>query len=549
MPYTSVSQVPSRVPKAKRKQWMDIWNSVYKKAKDDGKSDSEAESLAFAEANGVIKKESHSMKRKAEFRSFRVELRASKKEGDQPAELKGHAAVFNTLSHDLGGFRERIAPGAFSRSLKEKQDVRALINHDPDKVLGRSKAGTLELSEDNEGLQYRVVLPETTYARDLAESVSRRDIDENSFGFIAREVKWLLEPDPEDDSKKIAVRELRDVDLMDVSVVTYPAYPETDVAMRAELRSRALAEAPKEIRDRILAEQRDAGDSFEDTIFALAKAISNKWRDNYGSSKYWLLETYADSAIVKCWGDDKFYRITWHEDADGNVQIDDTMVEVEQEWVPSERARQILAEQRDRRKVIVIAGGHSDDEVRQALLRAGVELRAEEKKTKKVDGVDLASDCFAYVGDSQDTSTWKLPIKFPGDEEKTKRHIRNALARFNQTKGIPAGEKAKVLAKIKAAAKKYDIKVSEENSRRWGYAGEELRDMMGEMAEEMSDGEGLCHCDCPECQDGNCEDCSDPDCDDPDCIDGDGDIRSQKPVTAEERERLLAQCKAKAAEA
>jgi len=81
------------------------------------------------------------------------------------------------------------------------------------------------------------------------------------------------------------------------------------------------------------------------------------------------------------------------------------------------------------------------------------------KKTKRVDGVDLTADCFAYVGDPEKTDTWKLPIKFPGDDEKTKSHIRNALVRFDQTQGIPDGERAKVLAKIHAAAKKHGIDV------------------------------------------------------------------------------------------
>lgn len=80
--------------------------------------------------------------------------------------------------------------------------------------------------------------------------------------------------------------------------------------------------------------------------------------------------------------------------------------------------------------------------------------------TKRVDGADLTSDCFAYVGDKNDVSTWKLPIKFPGDEEKTKAHIRNALARFSRTTGIPDSEKPRVLAKIQAAAKRYGIDVA-----------------------------------------------------------------------------------------
>jgi uncharacterized protein len=78
-------------------------------------------------------------------------------------------------------------------------------------------------------------------------------------------------------------------------------------------------------------------------------------------------------------------------------------------------------------------------------------------RTKRVAGVDLPPSSFAYVGDPERTETWKLPISFPGDEEKTKSHIRNALARFSSTQGIPDGEKAKVLAKIKAAAKAHGI--------------------------------------------------------------------------------------------
>lgn len=96
--------------------------------------------------------------------------------------------------------------------------------------------------------------------------------------------------------------------------------------------------------------------------------------------------------------------------------------------------------------------------------RQEIELKSS-GKTKRVDGVDLTADCFAYIGDKDDTSTWKLPIKFPGDEEKTKAHIRNALARFSQTEGIPEDERPKVLAKIKAAAKKHGIDVSDDDGK------------------------------------------------------------------------------------
>lgn len=90
------------------------------------------------------------------------------------------------------------------------------------------------------------------------------------------------------------------------------------------------------------------------------------------------------------------------------------------------------------------------------------QVRKGEAKTKRVAGVDLKAECFAYVGDPEKTDTWKLPIDFPGDDEKTKRHIRNALARFSQTKGIPDDKKAEVKAKIVAAAKKHGIDVNDE---------------------------------------------------------------------------------------
>lgn len=92
------------------------------------------------------------------------------------------------------------------------------------------------------------------------------------------------------------------------------------------------------------------------------------------------------------------------------------------------------------------------------------ELKKAEAKTKRVAGVDLKAESFAYVGDPEKTATWKLPIDFPGDDEKTKTHIRNALARFSSTKGIPDDKKAEVKAKIVAAAKKHGIDVDDEGN-------------------------------------------------------------------------------------
>ena len=145
---------------------------------------------------------------------------------DQGTTIEGYAAVFNSLSEDLGGFREIISPGAFKRSLKAGADVRALVDHDPAKILGRNKAGTLSLREDDHGLHVRIKPPDTTAGRDTVESLRRGDVDQMSFAFSVVSDEWNT-----DDGQE--VRTINDVDLHDVSIVTYAAYPDTSVAVRS----------------------------------------------------------------------------------------------------------------------------------------------------------------------------------------------------------------------------------------------------------------------------------------------------------------------------
>ena len=144
---------------------------------------------------------------------------------DQDGSIEGYAAVFDQWSEDLGYFKERIKPGAFRKTIKEA-DVRALFNHDPNYVLGRNIAETLELAEDKKGLQFRVDPPDTQWAKDLYTSVKRGDIDQASFGFAAIKDEWDHNSDPIE-------RELIEVRLFDVSVVTYPAYKQTKVTARS----------------------------------------------------------------------------------------------------------------------------------------------------------------------------------------------------------------------------------------------------------------------------------------------------------------------------
>jgi uncharacterized protein len=165
---------------------------------------------------------------KREFRVFKAsQLRAS----EDGKGITGYAAVFNVLSEDLGWFREMVMPGAFSRCLGTNPDVRCLFNHDPGKVLGRTKSGTLRLKEDNTGLQFDCDLPETIAAKDVSQLISRGDIDQCSFGFMVNTQNWREEKDASGIMQ--LTRELVDVNLFDVSPVTYAAYPQTSVSARS----------------------------------------------------------------------------------------------------------------------------------------------------------------------------------------------------------------------------------------------------------------------------------------------------------------------------
>jgi len=162
---------------------------------------------------------------KQERRTLHSEFRVEQRE-DGKKLIRGHAAVFNSET-DLGWFRERIAPGAFSESIG-KDDVRALFNHDENFILGRNKAGTLTMREDEQGLYVEIDPPDTQVGRDLVTSIERGDISQMSFGFQTIKDSWETEENAAKD-----LRTLEKVKLWDVSPVTFPAYQETDVAVRS----------------------------------------------------------------------------------------------------------------------------------------------------------------------------------------------------------------------------------------------------------------------------------------------------------------------------
>jgi len=156
-----------------------------------------------------------------------METRADEDGKESSPVISGYAAVFNEQVEFAGWqFREQIAEGAFTKSIKE-DDVRALWNHDSNHPLGRNKAGTLRLSEDEHGLKVEIDPPDTQFARDLTVSIERGDVSQMSFGFFVNREEW--ESDGEWDNRTIL-----EASLFDVSPVTYPAYPTTEVGVDRE---------------------------------------------------------------------------------------------------------------------------------------------------------------------------------------------------------------------------------------------------------------------------------------------------------------------------
>lgn len=152
-----------------------------------------------------------------ERRAFQIELRAS----GNPRRLEGYAATFGVEAR-VGNFLETIRAGAFSATLASGVDVLALVDHDPTRVLGRTRSGTLRLSEDTRGLAFSIDLPDTQAARDVLALAERGDIGGASFGFRATGENWS--------GKR---RELRAVELHEISVVSaWPAYTNTSVEAR-----------------------------------------------------------------------------------------------------------------------------------------------------------------------------------------------------------------------------------------------------------------------------------------------------------------------------
>ncbi len=140
--------------------------------------------------------------------------------------LFGYAARFNSET-SLGDFAEVIRPGAFARTLTAPTavNIRAIYEHDNKALLGRVGSNTLRLREDDAGLFFELDLPDTTIGRDLAELVKRGDVSGCSFGFVPVKQTW--------NDGAMPLRELRDVDLFEITLTATPAYNATSVDIRS----------------------------------------------------------------------------------------------------------------------------------------------------------------------------------------------------------------------------------------------------------------------------------------------------------------------------
>lgn len=167
-----------------------------------------------------------------------TEVEVRNEDGDAGA-ITGYAAVYDTWSGDLGGFKEIIRPGFF-RSALQNSDVRALWNHNSDLILGRTRAGTLAITDDSRGLHTVTQPPDTQWGRDAVVSIARGDVDQMSFAFTVHEEgqRWTR-----DDESGMMKRELLPdgcAELFDISPVTYPAYEATRVSVRTKEQVEAL---------------------------------------------------------------------------------------------------------------------------------------------------------------------------------------------------------------------------------------------------------------------------------------------------------------------
>ena len=187
--------------------------------------------------------------RKKNFRDFRTKFEITRDE-QTPDErvIEGYFALYESETELWAGSYEIISKGAFENTI-QKNDIRALWNHNTQYVLGRNKNGSLQLKADDKGLFASIKLPNTQYAEDLYSLVQRGDIDQASFGFN------ILDEELEELADGGYRWRIKDIDLHEISVVTFPAYENTSVQAREqqvkEIETRKLQQKKSELQKRL----------------------------------------------------------------------------------------------------------------------------------------------------------------------------------------------------------------------------------------------------------------------------------------------------------
>jgi uncharacterized protein len=206
--------------------------------------------------------------------SSRITLRAASADG--PSVIEGLGAVYNSETVIGGWFRERIAPGAFASAIGSTSDVRSLLNHDPNRVLGRTAAGTMRLIDSDEGLRYEVdINPNDAEACSTAAKIARGDISGSSFGFTV-----AMDGDDWDDSEadKLPLRTIRAIrELFDVGPVTYPAYAEATSEARDHARALQTARESRDVPANVSTKKADPATSW--SAPTLADFTKDAWGD------------------------------------------------------------------------------------------------------------------------------------------------------------------------------------------------------------------------------------------------------------------------------
>jgi len=218
----------------------------------------EAENQDRSTARGQAVKKLETRTRPVDFEIRELE--------DGGLRFEGYAAVFNSRSEDLGGFTEFVAPGAFKRSLRSRNDVKLLFDHNPANVLASTRAGTMTVEEDARGLKVTADLAPTTLGRDVSVLVKRGDLDSMSFGFSVIRDSW---------NDNGTERTLHSVRLLEASIVSWPAYTGTagTVSVRGLDRIARSAEVDADqLADAILKLEEGADMSIDD-VNLLSKVI------------------------------------------------------------------------------------------------------------------------------------------------------------------------------------------------------------------------------------------------------------------------------------